>query len=133
VKEFLDLKVMMPALPTGCRLFLLTTNQENTMNSVNQLSLVALAVGLASMASLTQASPTDSIAEMVKTGKAKVDLRYRYEAVDEDNAKKDAKASTLRSRLTLETGTVSGFTALLEADNMRTLGPDQRVGGELPE
>ncbi|MGD9662201.1 MAG: alginate export family protein, partial [Porticoccaceae bacterium] len=41
-----------------------------------------------------------------------------------DNALEDARASTLRSRLTLKTATVSGFTALLEADDVMTIGAD---------
>ncbi|MBU1308250.1 MAG: hypothetical protein KKE30_01795 [Gammaproteobacteria bacterium] len=51
-------------------------------------------------------------------------FRYRLEYVEQDNALKDAIASTLRSRLTVNTGTVSGFSALVQLDNVSLLGND---------
>ena len=43
----------------------------------------------------------DSLTGMVTDGKATLDLRYRYENVDQDNLHRTASANTLRSRLTL--------------------------------
>jgi hypothetical protein len=61
---------------------------------------------------------------MVTDGKASVDFRYRFEGVDEDGFADGAQASTLRSRLTLESATLNGFSALLEMDDVRTVGLD---------
>ena len=82
----------------------------------------------AALAALTMSAQgeavTDAVAKMVSEGSANVNLRYRYETVEQDNALEDARASTLRSRLTLKTAAVSGFSALLEADDVMTIGTD---------
>jgi hypothetical protein len=66
----------------------------------------------------------DKLSSMVTDGKASVDFRYRFEGVDEDGFNENAQASTLRSRLTLESATLNGFSALLEMDDVRTIGVD---------
>ena len=66
----------------------------------------------------------DKLSKMVTDGKASVDFRYRYEFVDQEGFDKDAKASTLRSRLTLASAPLNGFSALLEADDVRSVGSD---------
>lgn len=77
--------------------------------------------------SLAQAN---SITDALTSGKAKVDLRLRYEAVDQDNALQDASALTLRSRIGYTTGSVNGFSAVIEMeDNRIVLGEgDYTVG-----
>jgi hypothetical protein len=67
----------------------------------------------------------DKLSKMVTEGKASVDFRYRYEFVDQEGFDKDAKASTLRSRLTLASAPMNGFSALLEADDVRSVGSDK--------
>jgi len=67
---------------------------------------------------------TDGLSKAVKEGSVKLDFRYRYEHVDQDNFKKDANASTLRSRITFASGTVGGFSSLLEFDNVTYVGND---------
>jgi hypothetical protein len=66
----------------------------------------------------------EQLAGMVRNGKVSMDLRYRYEVVDEDDFDDKAEASTFRTRLTLETAPLNGITALVEMDDSRTLGPD---------
>lgn len=66
----------------------------------------------------------DKLSNMVTDGKASVNFRYRYEGVDEGGFAENAKASTLRSRLTLESAAWNGFTAMLEMDDVRTIGVD---------
>jgi len=66
----------------------------------------------------------DKLSSMVTDGKASVDFRYRFEGVDEDGFANNAQASTLRSRLTLESAELNGFSALLEMDDVRTIGVD---------
>lgn len=62
----------------------------------------------------------DALAQSV----VNVHLRYRLEHVDQDNPLNDALASTLRSRITVNTGQLSGFSALLQVDNVSRLGGD---------
>lgn len=71
-----------------------------------------------------QAADTDS-SELLAGGSAKLDFRYRFEGVEQDGKAEDAKASTLRSRLTLSSGTVKGFSGLIEFDNVSALGAEE--------
>ena len=66
-----------------------------------------------------------SLADMVTQGELNLNFRYRYEYVDQDGFDRDAKASTLRSRLTLESGSWNGVTLLGEVDNVSYLGSEQ--------
>ncbi|MDX1696185.1 MAG: alginate export family protein [Ketobacteraceae bacterium] len=81
------------------------------------LSGVSLAVIMAS----GQAVAADSIAEALETGKAYGDFRLRYENVEQDNAREDANALTIRSRLGYTTGEVSGLSATLEFEDSRVV------------
>ncbi|HEX9757087.1 MAG TPA: alginate export family protein [Nitrospiria bacterium] len=63
-------------------------------------------------------------------GKISMDLRYRYEFVDEDDEDdkiilKNAQASTLRTRLGYETENYSGFGALIEFENVAVIGSNR--------
>ena len=69
----------------------------------------------------------DQLSSMVTDGKVSVDFRYRYEGVDEEGFTQDAQASTLRTRLTLASAKLNGFAALLEMDDVHTVGPDGRA------
>ena len=82
---------------------------------------VVLCVGGAAQAN---SSGFDDIAKMVEEGTAKVDFRYRYEGVEQEGFDKDANASTLRSRLTLTSASVGGFSAQLEFDDVTSVGSD---------
>ena len=63
----------------------------------------------------------DNLAKMVKDGTAKLDLRYRFEGVDQGGFDADAEASTLKTRLTLTTAPLNGFTAQLEFDDSNSI------------
>ena len=94
------------------------------MNPFNTGGPLSIAIALATAGMAAQASPAESVARMVSGGKANLSFRYRFEAVEQDNPLDDAEASTLKTRLTLTTATVNGFTALLEADDVMTIGTD---------
>jgi hypothetical protein len=64
----------------------------------------------------------DQLGKMVTDGKASLDFRYRYEWVDQDGFDDDAEASLLRSRITLESAALHGFSVLLEADDVTSIG-----------
>ena len=60
--------------------------------------------------------------DLIGEGKAGLDLRYRYENVEQDDKPSTAEASTLRLRLRLESGVSEGFSALVELDHIEALG-----------
>ncbi|MEH6584332.1 MAG: alginate export family protein [Halioglobus sp.] len=68
---------------------------------------------------------TDDLNKMVTEGKVNFDFRYRYEFVDQDGISKDAGASTLRSRLTYNSGSLRGFSFITEFDNVSVIGSER--------
>lgn len=91
-------------------------------------SLPAYGVLLLTLSSpLAQAAdtPTDAI----MNGKVSLDVRYRYEHVSQDNALKDAGASTVRSRLGYTTDTYRGVGGMLEFQNISLVGPERYNSG----
>lgn len=65
------------------------------------------------------------IAKAVQDGKFNLGFRYRYEHVDEEPFTEDANASTLRTRLTWQSAALHDFSALLEMDDLRSVGSDR--------
>ena len=82
---------------------------------------LTLAVALALPSSFLSIAYADSITEALVNGKASANLNLRYETVSQDNAKKDADAFTLRTRLTYATGSIKGFSALVEFEDSRNV------------
>ena len=77
------------------------------------------------LATVSQAAADDGpLAQAVREGSAKLDLRYRYEYVDQADFDKQARASLLRTRVTLASGEVGAFSGLLEIDNVANIGAD---------
>jgi hypothetical protein len=68
------------------------------------------------------AAAAEGLATLVEDGKAGLDLRYRYESVQQDDKPLTAGANTLRLRLNLATGSVNGFSALAEFDHVQAIG-----------
>jgi len=66
----------------------------------------------------TMGVQAEGFEQAIKDTTADFNFRLRAESVDIDNGKKSTLATTLKSRATLKTGTVSGFSAVLEADNV---------------
>lgn len=75
---------------------------------------------------LSSAEPTinQSISAAIDDSNVDLNLRYRYELVDQDGKPEDAGASTLRSRVTLTSGNLGHFKGLVEIDNVSYLGGD---------
>jgi Alginate export len=77
--------------------------------------------GLLIVSTLVLFSPNavsaDSFTDALKGGKVNLDMRLRYEYVDQDNTLKDANALTLRTRLGYHTGKFKGFNAMVEMEN----------------
>lgn len=86
------------------------------------ISVIALSTSFSAVASETEQFIADS--------KVNLNFRYRAEFVDQDDAtnKDSALANTLRSRVTLETGSLKGFSALIEGDNVLHITDDFNDG-----
>lgn len=89
------------------------------MKRRNNILLVPL-LGLLLPFAATTAEEEDanSFASALTSGEAGISGRYRYEHVDQDNALKNADASTLRLRLNYRTGQWKGWSAFAEFDHV---------------
>jgi hypothetical protein len=80
---------------------------------------LALLTGFAlAIAGHAPAADGTGLAEAIAGGEAGVELRYRYEFVDQDGFDENANASTLRLRLNYETRDWRGFSAFAEFDQV---------------
>jgi len=79
---------------------------------------------LLSLVFAVQAAAGEGLDTLVTDGKAGLELRYRYEDVDQADKPSTAGASTLRLRLNLATGTVSGFAGFAEFDHVQVIGDE---------
>jgi len=69
-----------------------------------------------------EAKPKESLVEALQGGQVAVNLRYRYEFVDQDNFDAKAHASTLRTTLAYRTKAFKGFGIYLQAENVTDVG-----------
>ncbi len=97
------------------------------------LSLISAAILAAPTAFAGETEHGKSITEALSDSTVKVNLRARYEAVDQDGKAKDASALTLKSRITVNTGSYSNFSLGLEVDKVDALVDDYAVPGEASE
>ena len=67
------------------------------------------------------AAAAEGLDGLVSGGKVSLQLRYRLENVDQADLGRDATANTLRLRLNLASGTVGGFSAVIEGDRLQPL------------
>ena len=89
------------------------------MDSLSRTLLLLIAVA---MTAFLPAHPAR--AEDQGQSKLNLDLRYRYEFVDQDGFTKDAHASTLRTRLAYRSADFSSLGLLIEFDDLRPVGND---------
>jgi hypothetical protein len=71
------------------------------------------------------AQDADSWLDALRHGEWHIIPRYRYEDADDDAFAKSAHSSTLRTRLNYRTAAWRGWTALIEGDDVRSVGADQ--------
>ena len=88
------------------------------------LALLA-ASGMGSMGALNVAHAEGAFIDALTGGTVSFSARARYEAVSEDNAKKDADAYTLRTALGYKTGSFNGFGAFVEFEDVRAAGDEK--------
>lgn len=97
-------------------------------------AVAALCAPAAAYAGQDEAGETEGgVVGAFKTGTVHLDLRYRYEYVDQDGIDKKSHASTLRTVLNYRTGSLRGFDFFIEAENVVELGDDwYRDAGQPP-
>lgn len=67
----------------------------------------------------------DKLVNALTKGKFNLNVRYRYEMVDQDGISRIAHANTLRTRLGYTTGEFHGFSAKVEGENIVPIGKDR--------
>jgi len=65
---------------------------------------------------------SDYIGNLITGGEVDLSFRYRYEYVDQDGFSDNAEASTVRGRLSLQTGTYRNLDFFVEVDDIREVG-----------
>jgi hypothetical protein len=88
------------------------------------LSLITTAILAAPTAFAGETEHGKSITKALSESTVNVELRARYEGVDQDGIDKDATAATLKSRITVKTGSYSNFSLGLEVDKVDALVDD---------
>lgn len=96
---------------------------------------ISLLLGLIASNAGVAADEPQSLSDALTAGKAQVNLRYRYEHVDQDNFTETADASTLRFRLNYATGSWKNWSGFGEFDYIGELFVDDfnSGGGTSPD
>jgi len=108
----------------------LTEIKEWNMQSSGNSTKIAIAVSIAVCSSSAAA---DDFTTALTEGKPTLDLRLRYEGVDQNNALKDANAVTLRTRLGYETGKFNGFSLFAEFEDVTAIEDDYSLPADSPK
>ncbi len=109
-----------------------------TLETIRKTGAVAAAVLLALTCTLSATAEEGSattLGEALTKGKPLVNLRYRYESVDDDGFADDGQASTLRVGLGYSTKAYKGFSVTAEIQSVLDLGlenkhNDKGAGGD---
>jgi len=83
---------------------------------------LCLAVSTGAFAAEETEKTDTTLLEAITKGDFKLNLRYRYEEVDQDSYEKRGQASTLRTMAGYKTGTWNGLMVYLEFEDIRDLG-----------
>lgn len=91
--------------------------------NMNKITLAGITV-YACVVTISGMFPSQSalavqLGEALTSGSTKLDLRLRYETVDQKNPLENASALTLRTRLGYTTGATQGFSATIEMEDNR--------------
>jgi hypothetical protein len=87
------------------------------MKNALSLTISMLALGATAALPLHASESAETLTSALKGGDATLDLRYRFEYVDSDDGSREAKASTLKTRLTYKSLAYQGVSAVVEMDN----------------
>ncbi|WP_193166141.1 alginate export family protein [Microbulbifer hainanensis] len=94
------------------------------VHAIRQCLLVAAGTSVIVLPAAADTVEAKSLTGALANGDVSLDLRYRFEGVEQDNLTDDARASTLRSRLTWDSGSYLGFSTGLELDDVTAIGDD---------
>lgn len=86
-------------------------------------ALIAMVAGL--FTAFTAPAGAGGLMDAVRGGTPNLDLRYRYETVDQDGIADTAQAATLHTRLGYTTGAFHGVWAVAEFENVATVEGDE--------
>ncbi|WP_165954211.1 alginate export family protein [Seongchinamella unica] len=95
-----------------------------TVSSKSLSIIAAAALGTCAVPTVAEESQAPGFTNMFSDGKTSFNFRYRYEYVDQDGLSRNAKASTLRSRLTFTSAEYRGLSFLAEFDDVTAIGSD---------
>ena len=73
------------------------------------------------LASMTPVNAAETLTEALTEGKASLNVRVRYESVNQDNNLEDADALTIRTRLGYKTGDLNGLHGYIEFEDTRDI------------
>jgi len=105
--------------------------RRSSRESFVQKSLMALAIANLGLPMIASADPLENLPYAISGGTPNLDLRLRYENVDQENPSTPiAEALTLRSRLGYTTGKWSGVDAQVEFENVSALMDDDYNSSE---
>jgi len=90
----------------------------------NALLLSLLILQAFSVSAHAQSETPQTALDMVTEGEVSLTFRYRYEYIDQDSFDRNARASTLKSRVTFKSGQYRGLSFLAEVDNVSYIGDD---------
>ena len=93
--------------------------------TVHKMFIYLLLVGVFLPASAGTAHAADTLPEALTTGKVSLQLRYRYEGVDQEGFAEKAYASTLRTQLGYTTGDWHGLDGLLQFEDVHVIGNER--------
>ena len=100
--------------------------RSNDLTKIFGLALVLVCWNMAwGTSARAEEEGATTITESVTKGKINLSFRYRYEYVDQAGINDKAKASTLRTRLGLETADYKNFKLLLEFNNVTVIGSER--------
>ena len=101
-----------------------THSGEKMKKAMFTLTKLAMALSGIFVMQTAAAEQANRVMDAVADGQVKVNMRYRYEFVDQDGIDKNANASTLRTRLTYNTQAYQNFSLIAEVDNVSYIGND---------
>jgi hypothetical protein len=84
--------------------------------------LVALGAAIGSCAGWAEEA---RLADLYRNATPILDVRYRFELVDQDGFGRDARANTVRTRFGFETGKVAGFGLGVDAEWIESIGAEE--------
>lgn len=70
------------------------------------------------------AEGAETLKDAFMEGKPYIDIRYRFEYVEQDGLSEKSRASTIRTRLGYKSGEFKNFSTLMEFENVSQIGVD---------